>query len=211
MPIAKVKLMMMASVADLVAQHFPHKVDDWEGLPACNHTWRAWKVAFCLAHLKHQHQLQASSGGKPLGGAHSMLPAPQPSIDWEQHLTTWLLQHPMSQLLSRQLMPANLTLMTLIITLTAANKKLVDAVAKPKGVSTLAAPPGMPGMPGMPGVAHPNNTHFNRNYCWTHGHWCSQNHTSASCGNKTAGHKDNATIANTIGSSNANKGWNTCT
>jgi hypothetical protein len=66
MPIADVKLVMMASVAVLAAQHFPREVDDWEGLPTVDHTWRAWKVTFHLAHLKCQRQLQATGGGKPL-------------------------------------------------------------------------------------------------------------------------------------------------
>jgi hypothetical protein len=80
MPIADVELVMMASEAVLTAQHFPRKVDDWEGLPAVDRTWRVWKVAFRLAHLKRQRQLQASGGGEPLGGAHSVLPAPAVSI-----------------------------------------------------------------------------------------------------------------------------------
>jgi len=57
MPIADVELVMMASAAVLAAQHFPRKVDDWEGLPAVDRTWKAWKVAFRLAHLKRQRQL----------------------------------------------------------------------------------------------------------------------------------------------------------
>ena len=81
MPIADVELVMMASAAVLAAQHFPREVDDWEGLPAVDRTWRAWKVAFRLAHLKRQCQLQALGGGEPLGGAHSILPAPGASID----------------------------------------------------------------------------------------------------------------------------------
>jgi hypothetical protein len=44
-----------------------------------------------------------------------------------------------------------------------------------------------------------------------HGHQLSQHHTSATCGNKDVGHKDNATTSNTMGGSNANKGWNTHT
>jgi len=63
MPIADVELVMMASAAVLAAQHFPRKVDDWEGLPAASHTWTAWKTAFRLAHLKRQHQILASGGG----------------------------------------------------------------------------------------------------------------------------------------------------
>jgi hypothetical protein len=52
MPIADIELVTMASAAVLAAQHFLRKVDDWEGLPAVDRTWRAWKVAFRLAHLK---------------------------------------------------------------------------------------------------------------------------------------------------------------
>ena len=63
MPIADIKLVMMASAAVLAAQHFPCEVDEWEGFPAIDCTWRVWKVAFRLAHLKRQHQLQASGGG----------------------------------------------------------------------------------------------------------------------------------------------------
>jgi hypothetical protein len=55
MPIANIKLIMMASAAILVAQHFSRKVDDWEGLPANSRLWAVWKMAFHLAHLKRQH------------------------------------------------------------------------------------------------------------------------------------------------------------
>jgi hypothetical protein len=54
MPIDDVKLVMIALAAVLAAQHFPQEVDDWEGLSAINRTWRVWKVAFRLAHLKCQ-------------------------------------------------------------------------------------------------------------------------------------------------------------
>jgi hypothetical protein len=47
MPIADVKLVMMASAAVLAAQHFPREVTDWEGCPAIDRIWRAWKVEFC--------------------------------------------------------------------------------------------------------------------------------------------------------------------
>ncbi len=81
MPIANVKLVMMALAAVLAAQHFPQKVDEWEHHPAINRMWRAWKVAFCLAHLEPQSQLQASGGGGPLGGAHAALPASASTIN----------------------------------------------------------------------------------------------------------------------------------
>jgi hypothetical protein len=40
MPIANIKLVMMALAALLAAQHFPHEVNDWEGLLTKSHTCR---------------------------------------------------------------------------------------------------------------------------------------------------------------------------
>jgi hypothetical protein len=79
--IADVKLVMMSSATVLDAQHFLQEVDDWEGLPAIDHTWRAWKVAFHLTHLKPHCQYQASWVGGPLGSAHVVTPAPAATID----------------------------------------------------------------------------------------------------------------------------------
>jgi hypothetical protein len=129
MPIADVELVMMASAAVLAAQHFLREVDDWEGLPAVDRTWRAWKVAFCLAHLKRQCQLQASGGGEPLGGAHSVLPAPAASIDrLGTALDNLALAAANDTTVLQQLTSANLALTTSNATLTAANKKLSEAL-----------------------------------------------------------------------------------
>jgi hypothetical protein len=68
MPMADVKLVMMASAAILAAQHFLHEVDDWEGLPSNSRTWTAWKTAFRLAHMKRQQQIIALGGGSLLTG-----------------------------------------------------------------------------------------------------------------------------------------------
>jgi hypothetical protein len=84
--------------------------------------------------------------------------------------------------------------------LTAANKKLSEALVK---VPTTT--PSTPGTPRAPNKGKP----FPGNYCWFHGHRISQLHTSATCGNKAEGHKDAATASNTMGGSEANKGWNT--
>jgi len=202
MPIGDVELVMMASVAVLAAQHFPRKVDDWEGLPAVDHTWRAWKVAFRLAHLKRQHQLQASGGGEPLGGVHSVLPAPPVSIDrLGTALDNLALVAANNTTVLQQLTAANLPLTTSNAMLTAANKKLSEALAK--------VPATMPRSPGTPGTLRVPNKPFPGNYCWTHGHRISKLHTSATWGNKAEGHKDVATASNTLGGSKADKGWNT--
>ncbi len=68
MPIANIKLVMMALAAVLAAQHFPREVDDWEGLPSSSCTWAMWKTAFHIAHLKRKRQLLALGGGSLLVG-----------------------------------------------------------------------------------------------------------------------------------------------
>jgi len=153
MPIADVELVMMASAAVLAAHHFPREVDDWEGLPAVNRTWRAWKVAFRLAHLKSQRQLQATGGGEPLRGAHSVLPAPPVSIDrLGTALDNLALAAANDTTVLQQLTAANLALTTSNAMLTAANKKLLEALAKlPASTPRSPGPPGTPRVPGFLG------------------------------------------------------------
>jgi hypothetical protein len=82
--------------------------------------------------------------------------------------------------------------------LTAINKKLVETAARGKPSGPPTGPPNPVRAPNLP---------FPGNYCWTHGHRVSQHHTSATCGSKAPGHKDDATAANTMGGSKKDKGW----
>jgi hypothetical protein len=133
MPIADVKLVMMALVAVLATQHFPHEVNDWEGLLSLSRMWQAWKVAFRLAHLKHQHQLQAWWGGGTLGGAHAVIPTAAPTIDCIGiALENLALVASNDTIVLQQLTSTNLALTASVTLLTAANKKLVDALAQNK-------------------------------------------------------------------------------
>jgi hypothetical protein len=134
MPIANIELVMMARVAVLAAQHFPHKVDDWEGLPSSSCTWAVWKTAFCLAHLKRQCQILALGGGEPLGRAHGVLPEAALMIGrLKTALDNLALTATNDMAILQQLMAANLALTTTVTMLTATNKKLVDVAARAKG------------------------------------------------------------------------------
>jgi hypothetical protein len=134
MPIADIKLVLMALAAGLVAQHFPRKVNNWEGLPSISCTWVAWKIAFCLAHIKRQCQILASGGGEPLGQAHSVLPEAAPTTGWlKMALDNLALAATNDMAILQQLTAANLALRTTVTTLTATIKKLVDASARAKG------------------------------------------------------------------------------
>jgi hypothetical protein len=91
---------------------------------------------------------------------------------------------------------ANLALTITNESLTATNKKLVDAATK-KGTT----PTTMPAKGGGKNAPHPGN------YCWTHRHWISKGHLSATCSNKAVGHKYNATAENKMGGSEKDTGW----
>jgi hypothetical protein len=111
----------------------------------------------------------------------------------------------------QQLTAANLALTTAVSTLTATNKKLVDAAARAKGATNKklvdAAARAKGG--GTPAVTpkksergvQATRTPFPSNYCWTHGNCCNKHHTSATCDNKAMGHHNDATAANTMGHS----------
>ena len=202
MPIVDIELVMMAMVAVLAAMHFSRKVDDWEGLPTLGLTWSAWKTSFRSTHLKRQCQILASGDGEPLGGMHGVLPTdPLATLDrLEIALDNLALAATNNTAVLQQLTTANLALTNSAATLTATNKKLVDAAA----TRVLATPPGTGRLPGS-GAA---NKPFKGNYCWTHGYKC-KSHTSATCLYPAAGHRKYAMLANTFEGSVKDKGWDT--
>jgi hypothetical protein len=103
--------------------------------------WQALKVAFRLAHLKRQCQLQALGGGKHLGSAHVVIPTSAPTIDRiSKALENLALAALIDTTLLQQLTVANLALTASVIYLTLANKKLVDALAHKKGGAVPATP-----------------------------------------------------------------------
>jgi len=104
----------------------------------------AWKTAFRLAHLKRQRQILASGGGEPLGGAHGVLPAAAPAIGrLETALDNLALAATNDTAVLQQLTAANLALTATIATLTATNKKLVDA-GRGRGTPARGTPAGTP-------------------------------------------------------------------
>ena len=139
--------------------------------------------------------------GERLGGAHSVLPAPATTIDClGTALDNLALAAANDTTVLQQLRSENLALTTsnATLTVTAANKKLSEALAK-----VLATTPGTPGTP------QPPNT---LGIIVGLSHRISQNHTSITCGAKAAGHQDTATASNTMGRSEKDKGWITrCT
>jgi hypothetical protein len=199
---------MMALAAVLAAKHFPHEANNWEGLLAASCTWQAWKVAFCLAHLKRQHQLQALGGVEPLGGAHMVIPTAAPTIDRiSKALENLALAASNDTTVLQQLTVANLALIALVTLLTVANKRLLDVLVHSKGGTATATLATLASAPAPPKPCSATRA-FLGNYCWTHGHRVNHTHTSATCTHKAPGHKEDATTAVTMGGSKREKGWN---
>ncbi len=132
-----------------------------------------------------------------------MLPAAGPAIGrLETALDNLALAATNNTALLQQLMSANLALTATIGTLTATNRKLVDAaMARVKRAPIAGAPIAVPPAERVRVPAHPGN------YCWTHGHHIRKDHTSNTCAVKATGHRDDATAANTLGGSEKDKGW----
>jgi hypothetical protein len=107
-------------------------------------------------------------------------------------------------------MAAILTLTALVTSLTVANKKLADVLARNK-CGTALATPATPLAAPAPAKACSVTRSFPGNYCWIHGHKVNQTHTSATCMCRVVGHKEDAITANTMCGSKADKGWNSCT
>jgi hypothetical protein len=132
-----------------------------------------------------------------------VLPAVGPAIkQLEAALNNLALTATNNTAVLQQLTAANLALTATIGTLTATNKKLVDAASRPRGppAGTLA------------GGARPTKKTFPGNYCWMHGHRICKEHTSATCTHRAIGHRADATALNTLGGSKKDKGWSTaCT
>ena len=147
-------------------------------------------------------------GGEPLGSAHGVLPgvAAPTNGGLEKALDNLALAATNNAAVLQQLTAANLALTATIATLTATNKKLVEA-GQSKGTPAAGTPAaGTPaGTPAGGGKAtkapHPGN------YCWTHNHHISRDHTSATCAHKATGHRNEATAANTLGGNERDKGW----
>ena len=142
-------------------------------------------------------------GGKPLGGVHGVLPTDPPATlnCLEIALNNLALAATNDTAVLQQLTVANLALTNSVTALTATNKKLVEASAK--------RVPGTPPETGCPPGSGAPKKPFPRNYCWRHGYKCSKEHASATCLYQASGHHKEATVANTLGGSMKDKGWDT--
>lgn len=203
LPMQDVQLLAIASTAVLAAQHFPRATDEWEAMAPELKTWATWKTTYRAAHIARKRQLLAAGSGEPLNRAHAVTADTYNRLDDYLDNLANAAAHEKSTL--AQLVESNATLTANNAALTASLAALSAAYTHLQNKSGSA-----------PGAAaryngrrsHGTEQKFAPNgYCWTHGYKVGLYHSSATCTNKAAGHKDAATRINTMNGSAKDKGW----
>ncbi len=200
------QLLAIASTSVLASEHFPCPTDKWEALPRASKMWTAWKAHYRAAHSAHKRQMLAA-GKTSHGTTHAALttepnhpPDTYTRLDGyldnlataatTEHTTlTPLIENNLSLTASITALTASITALTLAYTLLAAGKEAPAVL--PRAKKTKSTP------------------HFldSTGYCWTHGYKVNKGHNSKTCTGRAEGHKEDATWANTMNGSLANKGW----
>ena len=213
LPMSDNQLLAIASTAVLASDHFPRPTDEWEALPRHHKTWTAWKAHYRAAHTARKRQLLAAGTAPHRRGEAHMATPPTPSPlmtpDTHTHLDSYLDAMAATSTTDRttivQLIDANAKLTATVAALTESNAKLSATIASLTGATPALRPTPTPA-PSTRSSAHRARRPLDpTGYCWTHGYRVQLGHSSATCSNPKEGHKSNATHANTMGGSTANK------
>ena len=210
LPMSDDQLLAIASTSVMAAEHFPRATDEWEALPRNNKTWTAWKAHYRSAHTARKRQLLATGRTTPTFGmanAATTEPDAETFAKLDGYLDNLAAAATTEKTTLTQLVENNATLTASITSLTATVASLSAAY------TLLAAGKPAPSHP----TANPQTCTKDTNkkpgylavggYCWSHGYRVRKGHDSATCREKKEGHRDEATRANTMNGSDANKGW----
>ena len=207
LPILNIELAMYMATSVLQSGDYKKETNKWEGRDAHKKTWTKWKQAYLAAYARGINRQRAEATDEPFTRAANniMSPATAGVMDALAGLLDNLALPATSDKTAVQhLTAANLALTTSVSTLTAANKKLIDTVAR------FNLPPNLRcrgGGQGSNGTRRPTSMAVWGNYCWSHGYKVS--HNSKTCGltGRKPGHDESATVANTKGGIEHNKDW----
>ena len=104
-----------------------------------------------------------------------------------------------------QLIDTNAKLTATVAALTDSNAKLMATITSLTGAAPTSRSNPTPA-PSTKSTSHRTRCPLDpTGYCWMHGYRIQLGHSSATCSNPKDGHKSNATRANTMGGSTANK------
>lgn len=191
---------MVVSTAFTILQNtgvYPDAIREWKRKEANDRTWANFKLHFAAAHEEYRDSFDTAQSA----GYHTANHA-------QQELQQQMLAHLATVATSdsaaiAQLQQHNHTLHTELL---ATNTRLEQALA---AITTIAATqrPNKRAAPTASTAPPPKQPKLcsNTNYCWTHGWWINDDHTSASCTKPAAGHQTTATRNDTKGGSTKNK------
>ena len=211
LPMSDAALLAIASTSVLAAQTYP---DEWEARTTANKTWAQWKVVYNAAHTARKRLLLASWGGEPLHAANAAT-APTNFIPAQGGGTLDATTHATLDTYLDNLANAATNEATIIARLSERLDSLATQMASINtAINNLTQTNNNSNANRLNYSRNNNNNRTNyavNGYCWTHGYKVGTTHSSTTCSNKAEGHKDNATSANTMNGSTANRGWDSNT
>jgi hypothetical protein len=171
--------------------HFMSACRRWNEKLAADKTWTHFKSHFAAAHRQHK-QIQGETAAH--AGYHSANAAITHNEDQMDEATIGAL--------------ANLATATaadrgVVEALTQANFRLVKQLEE--NASELRELKALLNQEGRDKQVPRSSTSSASNYCWTHGYKVGKTHTSLTCNTRNHGHKADATRADNMGGSQANK------
>jgi hypothetical protein len=171
--------------------HFRRACRRWNEKTAADKTWTHFKSHFAAAHRQHK-QMQGETAGN--AGYHSANAAMTQTEDQMAEATIGAL--------------ANLATATaadrgVVAALTQANSRLVRQLEE--NASELRELKALLHQERRDKRVPRSSTTSTSNYCWTHGYKVGKTNTSLTCNTRNPGHKAEATRADNMGGSQANK------
>jgi hypothetical protein len=177
---------------------YERQLDEWDSKAAADKNWDRFKSFFLVAQTNLMFSRRATAGRQGYG--HMALGiVPPPNTDKENDIAEALALLATSADADR----------SAFATITSSNqqltKQLADAMQRLATMETKIDHPSGRGNPSGNQNSGRVERPYNKNYCWTHGYFVGQKHTSATCNTKADGHKDEATRAQPMGGSTRSK------
>ena len=200
-PFSEKQVLQVAYFAISASGLYTEACRKWRQRNENTKTWQAFKVYFATEYheLKEQNELSATTAGFHSANAVMQQDSPQVMItDALDHLA---MATNNDRSIIERLTHTNAEL-------TATNAKLtVDLAQAIMLLQTLVTNDEKREQLRCQKVNEYNLRFAPNGYCWSHGYKVTPSHTSKTCTDRKPGHKENATRANIMGGSQANKDW----
>jgi hypothetical protein len=184
---------------------YERQLEEWDNKPLVDKTWDTFKSFFLVAQTNLMFNRRATAGRQGYGHMAKQQFRP-PDQDKENQPSADANENELTEALALLTTAANAD-RTAFATITSSNQQLTNQLTE--AMKRLADLEKKLHKPRGDREQRENNNRYalpnNKNYCHTHGFVVADEHTSATCNGKAAGHKDAATRTDTMGGSTRNK------